>query len=199
MAAQFETLHIHTTDAAAVRAAVATAANDRKERVWRMRLAVAKGWTSLYPELQYDPQAFARSMSSATGALTVQVAGRDGLFWAVHVAKAGKTLALFRSDQISASSITATVEALTGGLASAGDRAALSDLFAETSGKKSDKHSGKHSDQYLRLCALLGVSKPRLSFSDASDLELLEFQLSQAEPGPAPVEGTNSPIDYSLQ
>ena len=193
MPIQFETLHVRSDDAPAVRAAVASAANSRKERVWRFRIATKAGWTSLYPELLYDPQEFCRTLSAQTGRLAVQVAGRDGLVWALHVAKAGKTAALFRSDAPTASDITAAVDALAPVLAgqSKGDRGGLADLLA--------RRSADHSATYTRLCAMLGIAAPRMSFEDAPGLELVEFHLSQADPGPAPVKPPLPPIDYGAR
>lgn len=179
---QFETLHLGTADAAAVKAAVAAAAAARAGHGWRFRMATGRGgaggagWVSLYPELLYDPQAFARDLSAEASAPVVQVAGRDGLLWAVHVARAGRTVALFRSDAATASAVSAVAEAL-GPLCAKGP-AAVSDVLTAP--------VGAWSDRYRRLAALLGIPAPRMGFVEAADLELLEFRLSQAEPPAAP-------------
>lgn len=190
MATQFETLHVRTAELAAVKAALASAANLRSEKAWRFRIGVGGGWTSLYPELLYDPQQFGRMLSDETGRLTLQVAGRDGLLWAIHAAKRGATLALFRSDKPTASDVTAVVEALAPALVG-GDRESLANLLAT----KSDRYAAA----YSKLCRLMGIPSPRMAFADAGDLEQVEFQLSQADPGPAPAAPPKSPLDYSAQ
>lgn len=193
MATQFETLHVHTDDVASVKAGLASAANLRKERTWRFRVGCADGWTSLYPELLYDPQEFARTLSKETGRLVLQIAGSDGLLWAIHAAKGGKSLALYRSDKATPSDITALVDAMgpaLGGASGAG-RDAVADLLAS----KADRYSAS----YGKLCGLLGIKNPLGTFSEATKLELVEFQLSQADPGPAPAKPAESPIDYSRQ
>ena len=161
-------MHVRTTDEEALRAAVALAVPPRRRTPQRFRMAVADGWVSLYAEDLHEAMAFARALSAAADATVVQVAGRDQVLWVIHVAVAGASRALYRSDQADAAQIATMTDAL-GPLLAPGpsDDDALVALLSD--------EGGAHADHYAALCRLLGVSTPRMGFNDAEPLERLEF------------------------
>ncbi len=140
-------------------------------------MAVAGDWASLYAEDLHEAQAFARALSAATEAAVVQVAGRARVLWVIHLAVAGTTRALFRSDQADDTQIAAVTDALGPLLAHGSSGAAALGTLLSGDGEA-------HAEHYLALCRLLGVSDPRLDFADAEPLELLEFR-----PRPGATEG----------
>lgn len=129
---------------------------------------MAAGWASLYAEDLHEAQAFARAVSAATDATVVQVAGQDRALWVIHLAVAGTTRALFRSDQADAAQIDGLTDALRPLLAQGPSEAATLSALLSGGGEA-------HTEHYLALCGLLGVPDPRLGFTDAEPFELLEF------------------------